>query len=231
MIQLFQIYKKHARIRKPYYTSELRNEFLKWDKSIVSKVGYVKNDKLYLSDDNKNLLNLNRTGTIILQDIIGYSNSTFRQKIKNEAKEFKFPSWYSENIVKSTAEQNPELICFTPEIHSCFFEIFSIEKSDSELFELFLRYKANELKIGEPKREDHKLCHLIKGLPVRICINGKSDSTMSSGSQRTYEEFEYIIEYLGEIKSIEYQALNKIEVEKEIPQRLEKTIDLRKILY
>ena len=52
----------------------------------------------------------------------------------------------------------------------------------------------------------------------------------SAFAQKQYT-FDYIIEYLGEVNSISFEAPNRIRVERIIPKVVEKTIDLRKILY
>ncbi len=54
---------------------------------------------------------------------------------------------------------------------------------------------------------------------------------MAAGKQRTYFEFDSIIEYWGEVNAVVFEAPNRTRVERAIPQVIEKTIDLRKILY
>ncbi|MGJ8660624.1 MAG: hypothetical protein ACSHXL_01170 [Bacteroidota bacterium] len=147
--------------------------------------------------------------------------------MKRDAEKMNIPKWFVDQKLK----QFPELFCFNVENRSWPVELFTIEKSDLGSFEIYLRYSQNHFSIGEPKRADYKLFELEKDKPIEILINGKSDHTMSSGQQRTYSEFAYIIEYLGEVKTVDFLAPNKIEIKREIPSQVEKRIDLRKILY
>ncbi|MFN0203738.1 MAG: hypothetical protein ACKVTZ_19580 [Bacteroidia bacterium] len=223
MIPVFQIYKKHAQIPQTSYTPSIRKAFFQWDKTLLSETGYVNGETLYLPLDKK--IKANSGHLLVIQDIIGYSSSAFREKTKK----LTFPDWFNRHITKSVNEPNPALICFTAGTQTCFFELFSIEKTSEGEFELYLSYENNTLKIGEPKRDDFKLCNLNKNAPIRVCINGKSDFTLTRRQQRIYEEFDYIIEYLGDMKEIEYAT--SIKIEKEIPQKFEKVIDLRKAFY
>lgn len=223
MISVFQLYKKLLRIPKLSYTPEIRKVISEWDKELNSKTGYVENDILHLPIQYKDMFHLNRVGGILINDIIGYSSLNH----EIELKKLDLPEWYKNNL----KENFKEFIDFNKEQRIWLFEIFSIEKREKGDYELFLRYGANEFSIGKPKRNDHKLCTLKKGHPVRVLINGKIDSTMSSGSERTYSEYDFILSYLGEVESVEFKPPNKIEKQKQIPQSFTKSINERKILF
>ena len=64
------------------------------------------------------------------------------------------------------------------------FEIFQLKKVDNQI-ELHLLYDYYE--IGEPKRDNFKLCNLEMNTPTEIKINGKLDHSLSSGRERTYK--------------------------------------------
>ncbi|MCT4621999.1 MAG: hypothetical protein N4A46_00150 [Schleiferiaceae bacterium] len=225
MAHIFQIFKKHARIPKGHYTPEMRKSFFQWEDQLVSFNGYVKDNVLVLPKELKFKVETGRLGIIVIQDIIGYDREE-KHKLNSAAKRLKLPDWYVQNKLNDF----PEYFGFNKENRNCSFELFSLEKAEEEVFELWLRYKENEYYIGLPRRNDYKLYTLEKGKPIQIRINGKTDSTMSRGKERTYSEYDYLIEYLGKVDSIEFEVESKIEKTKVIP-KASKSIDLRKVLY
>ncbi len=225
MIQVFHIFKKHAQILKADYTPDLRKSFFEWEDQMTSRLGTIQNNKLLLPADQKERINSNRIGTLIIQDIIGYSDKGGRPVLEREVRKLDFPDWYLENWLK----QYPEFIAINKEDRIRHFEIFSLETAPSGEIELFLRY--NELHIGRPWRKDFKLCSLKIGQAVEILINGKLDFTMTGRRERSYSEFDYIIHYLGDVQTIEFVAENKLEMMREIPWKTTKKIDLRKAFY
>ena len=74
------------------------------------------------------------------------------------------------------------------------FDIFELQAKDD--LELYLRY--DHFKIGEPAREDFKLCNIRFQHPVEIQINGKLDFALSSRRPRTYLEQYYLFDYWGD---------------------------------
>jgi hypothetical protein len=48
MIQVIQIFKKHASVQESYYTPEFRSEFHKWNTHERSSCGYKKDEKFVL---------------------------------------------------------------------------------------------------------------------------------------------------------------------------------------
>ena len=105
-----------------------------------------------------------------------------------------------------------------------------MRKQDNGLYELEIDYSTNSVKIGIPARENHKICDLKMSKPIRYRINGKSDFTMSGRKERTFYEFDYIIEWLGTAGRIEFCELNKINKLKSIPRGSSKLIDERRML-
>jgi len=226
-MHVFHVYKKHARIPKPQYTTELRKKFKIWDKTIVSQNGFIEDGCLILPENRQDNINVKRTGGLIIQDIVGFSGTIAELNVKRKSKDRNTPKGIHENQSK----QNPEILCFNNETRVWSFELFSIERNGSGDFELYLRYGLNQFSIGEPKRDDHKLYNLEKGKPIEITINGKSDSTLTSGAERIYIEYDFIIEYMGEVNKVNFVALSNVGTERTIPTLIDKKIDLRKILY
>jgi hypothetical protein len=107
------------------------------------------------------------------------------------------------------------------------FEIFQLKKVDKQI-ELHLLYDYYE--IGEPKRENFKLCNLEMNTPIEIKINGKLDHSLSSGRERTYKEHCYIFHLIGETDAFELARPPFKGSIKNIPKPL-KTVDLIKKIY
>lgn len=164
-----------------------------------------------------------RLGAVIIQDIIGYSSEQKKRRLVQHSQERGSPGWFVES-------QCPEHFFFKKENSKWAFELFALDAQNADRFELHLKYEGNSFSIGEPKRNDHKVCMLEKGKPIQITINGKVDRRIGAGARRTYNEFAYIIEYLGQVESVEFVSKDKIETQRKIPE-FEKTVDLRKILY
>jgi hypothetical protein len=231
MTHLFQFYKKHWRIPKKYYTTETREAFQHWDSKMESQVGYIDGDKLFLPIDQKNTFQLRTTSAIILQDIVGYDSSQSILQLKQNTDKNKLPDWLLQHQLTTVKAQHPELATFNNQKMTWNFELFSIRKKENDQFEIFLNYGANRFFIGEPERDDHKLFQLKKNEPINISINGKSDFSMTGRRDRNYSEYEYIIEYLGEIETVDFLEQNKIKTIKRIPTERIKHIDLRKVLF
>lgn len=214
MIHVFHFYKKLARFPKAVYSTEIRNSFSKWESQLISRSGFIRDEQLFLPEIFRENTHLNRIQSFIIQDVVnpnyGEKNVLIESKINKEL--FQLFSFNKENSV-------------------WLFEIFSIEKTNEGEFELMLKYNTNKSYIGEPSRNDHKLCTLKRGEPVQVSINGKTDFSLSGRRERTYTEYEYIIEYLGDVSKVDFIAPNKIEIARKIPNKFAKVIDFRKVLY
>lgn len=230
-MHLFQFYKKHWRIPKKFYTTETRQHFNELDTKIISRVGFASDKILFLPLECKERIHPNSISSIIIQDIVGYSSSNTTNGAIDKAKKLNYPNWLVQGQLQLLEANNPELAAFGKQTTSLEFEIFRILKNEKNLFELHLNYVMNSFEIGLPPRTDHILCALKPNSIVRIAINGKMDSTLTWRSERVYSEYIYMIEYLGEVESIEFRELNHIEIEKSIPNKIAKNVDLRKILY
>jgi hypothetical protein len=107
------------------------------------------------------------------------------------------------------------------------FEIFQLKKVDNQI-ELHLLYDYYE--IGEPKRENFKLCNLEMNTSIEIKINGKLDHSLSSGQERTYKEHCYIFHLIGETDEFELARTPFKGSIKQIPKPSKK-VDLMRKLY
>ncbi|NVK84912.1 MAG: hypothetical protein HWE21_11370 [Cytophagia bacterium] len=217
---VIQIWKSLRRIEKPDYTSEARQVEV-WQKECISKTGYLENGTLYLPTGSTTKPELKTDDLIIIQDIDGFDAFSIKKDCKGE----NLPYHHYSHILAA----NPELASFSKPAKPRLFEIFKMEKNESEGFDIHLNYSANQYYIGLPERVDHKIGELYKDRPLRYKINGKADFTLSSRKQRTFYEYDYILEYLGQADSISFKDLSQIEITKTVPTH-SKLVDERRIL-
>lgn len=227
MADIIQIWKSVERIEKPIYKLEPKHSVYKWGNSIISKTGYLQSDTLFLPQNSKKEPNLKKADLLIIQDIKGFDPFL----IKSFWDKTNLPSWFKNDRKSQSISANPQLLYFNSPKKLWPFEIFKIEKSNSDTFDIHLNYSANDYQIGIPKRDDHKIAELKLNNPIRYRVNGKSDFTMSGRKQRTFVEFDYIFEYLGQADNVEFKDLNKIEKVKQIPSDRCKQVDERKVLH
>src|SRR4051812_42943360 len=130
MIQVFHVFKKNAVILKPHYTPEFRKSFFEWGNQLVSRLGIVQNNQLLLGTEYTDSINVPRTGTIIIQDIIGYSGTSAKSDYLRNAQKMNIPQWY----VTSWLEKYPEIITFNREDKMIDFGPFGINLKSRELY-------------------------------------------------------------------------------------------------
>lgn len=53
---------------------------------------------------------------------------------------------------------------------------------------------------------------------------------MTGRKQRTFVEYDYLIEYLGQAEELQFKPLSKVEITKSVPTDQYKLVDERKIL-
>jgi hypothetical protein len=207
MADIIQIYKSAGVIEKPGYNTAWRKRFLEW-RPLVSASGFVDGDTLYLPAGSRDEHAVAEAGLILITDVKDMS------------------SGIPENPNNGHPRQEPLLTAFRGTAGSVKFEIFEFRRAMDGVFELWLNYRSI---IGIPKRENHKIAELREGKPVRYMINGKDDFSLSGRLQRTFYEFDYIIEYLGRAGKIEYLPESNISTSK-VPPSGCKTVNERKIL-
>lgn len=226
MIDVVQVWRSVHVIEKPDYTSEKRISIGKWEDSLVSYTGYLKDGTLYLPVREKRKPDLSTADVAILQDIPGFDPFLAGKSWEAVWEGVKLPDWFK-NMHKPSTER--QLVCISQLSRPKDFEIFGIHKNQLGILDLHLNYSKNEFLIGIPVRDDHKIAELRPGSSIRYRINGKSDFTFSGRKQRTFTECDYIIEYLGRASKIEFLERNQIGIDKKIPADY-KLIDERKIL-
>jgi len=101
----------------------------------------------------------------------------------------------TDNLLK---KDRSEEVVFLNLSHPKKFKIFEFSVNGN--IELHLKY--DHFEIGEPAREDFKLCDLKPSHPVEVKINGKLDFSLTSRRARTYKEQIYIFDVLGEVDQI-----------------------------
>jgi hypothetical protein len=207
MTDIIQIYKSAGVIEKPGYNTAWRKRFQEWS-PVVSASGFLDGDTLFLPAGSRNDPAVENAGLILIMDVKDMS------------------SGIPENPNNGHPRQETLFKAFRGTANSVKFEIFEFRRAMDGVFELWLNYSNM---IGVPKRENHKIAELRKGKPVRYMINGKDDFSLSGRLQRTFYEFDYIIEYLGRAGKIEYRPESDIYTSK-IPPSDCKTINERKIL-
>lgn len=220
MTDVIQIWKSLRRIEKPDYIPEIRQQEV-WEKVRVSKTGYLESGTLYLPADTQFKPNLKTDDLILLQDIDGFD----AYAIKKDCTGQNLPEHHYSHILAS----NPQVASFSRPPKPRLFEIFKIERNENGGFDIDLNYSANRYYIGLPEREDHRIAVLYKDKPIRFKINGKADFTLSSRKQRTFYEYDFILEHLGQADSIVYKDLNQIERTKAVPTE-PKLVDERRML-
>lgn len=222
MTDVVQIYKSVDRIEKPDYDTTSRQSVGVWE-TIVSKTGFLNEGIITLPIESKNDPKVKNADLIIIQDIKGFDPFVVNKSWDNS----QFHEWFKNSRKEYLNSVNLQLKGFSILSKPWTFEIFELKRTDNDCIEVWLNYSDT---IGIPKRESHKIAELKVGKPIRFKINGKDDFTMSGRKQRTFSEFDYILEYLGTADKIEYKELNKIETTKTVLVKECKVIDERKIL-
>lgn len=226
MIDVIHIYKSREIFTKSTYTTENRKQFHDLEVSFDSTQGFLDKETLVLPIDYKNQADIKTANLIIIQDIKGWEPFLVNKDLES----LNIPAWLKKLSRDFIIADNRNLFVLMQSKALKPFEIFKIRKSDKDSYELFIEYASNSMRIGIPKRENHKICDIKENKPIRYRINGKSDFTMSGSKERTFYEFDFIIEWIGKADKIEFRELNKIGKSKTIPLDNCKLIDERKIL-
>ncbi len=225
MINVIQIFKSNRRFGKDDYDID-KLEFLKNSESIVTSItGYLEEQTLYLPDFGKQQPDFINAKTIIIQDITNFNPSLFVMA-KQVAQQ---PRWFVDNNKNHILLVNEEAICYCKHSTSLTFDIFKMLSEQPGIFNLQLNYSDNQLAIGIPERDNHKIAELKINKPVRYKLNGKSDFTMTGRKQRTFVEYDYLIEYLGQADKVVFKDWKSMKTNKIKPKQY-KLVDERKIL-
>ena len=226
MPDVIQVYRSKGFFGKLSYTPENRKHFSNLNETVESENGYADDGILYLPPQYKNHPDLQTAELIIIQDTDGFNPFLIHEShVSVDLPEGDFHSRRGFLINDSKPFTGLRQLSAPKS-----FELFKICRSGNDTFELFVDYAANAMIIGMPERENHKIGELKKNQPLRYKINGKSDFTLTGRKQRTFCEFDYIFEWIGQVDKIEFAELNKLKRSKKIPLAGCKLIDERKIL-
>lgn len=202
MFDVFQVYRSTTFFTKPTYTPENRKLLSEIGDSYDFKHGYVENETLFLAMEFENNPRLKTADLIIIQHTMNGLN--------------KMPTI---DLISLSQLNSPKS-----------YELFKVKKTDHGTYTIELDYAAHSGIIGIPKRENHKVFDMKLSQVMRYKLNGKSDFTLTSGKERTFHEFDFMIEWTGTAKNIE--ILDKIGAVESIDAATRdlKVIDERKIL-
>ncbi len=215
-IHLIRIIKKSGRFTKDVYNPAVREAFHSWPGQILSSAGKWDNGHLILSHDISENHNPKRLQALVLFDEL---TDWEARCIKAEKQNGRMPGCRSETIgLNRETKQWP-------------IEFFTLSLNENGEFDVFLNYDAHASWIGEPIRENHQIGTLKKGIPAEICINGKTDFSLTGRRQRTYAEFSFLMEYYGTADTVECAPAVSTQTAVYLPAQPWKKIDLRKRFY
>lgn len=138
----------------------------------------------------------------------------------------------SDNQSKSAKTDNTIAVKEVKQLNSVFFtDIFKFTDQLPLKLDIELEYSTHSMTIGEPFRSNHKIFELKADQVVRYLINGKADFTLTGRKQRTYYEFDYLFEWVGEIENVDYYKLEKGKKLPEEEIRGYKVVNERKRLF
>lgn len=212
-VKIFQVFRHVNVYGKDEKSFDARREKMEW-KPMPSKSGYVKDGELYLPESIQDNPDFKTCDLITIIDNAGPGQ---------------MPPY------KGNREQ-PWARPPAPVYNHCFhltrvnkLDIFKIHKQGE--IELHLEYgDYGCLELGVPRRDNIKLCDIKLNQPVEIKINGKIDSSLSSGRARMFKEQDYIIEYIGDFDKCYLLREPWEPVLKKVPQE-RKLVDMMKTLW
>jgi hypothetical protein len=217
-----QIFTNYNRLLKRNY-KEWRGNY-EWPNQIESKNGFLENSTLYLP--NKVITHdAEKANFVIINDIIGFDKEAQLRQFNG----IDLPEWYKNRILEQI-DRVKEHYFFQGLSSICRVEILNFKRLANNNIEVYLNYQNHEGSIGKPARQNHKIAELKLWDAIRFSVNGKYDFNASSGAERSYNEYDYIINFLGEFSEIKFLNPQEIGVIKPLELPV-KWIDERKILY
>ncbi|MCB0501632.1 MAG: hypothetical protein KDD32_03050 [Bacteroidetes bacterium] len=221
---ILQVHHHYIEYGKDQKSFTDRKEQSEWLSKIASYTAFSPDHRLILpfSIDHTGLLN---GDLVVLND---FNTATEAEALALHRRRWhKDLIYFGENEKGEKEHHLQHVQCFSFKNNAPKYDIFQFKLVDDQI-ELHLRYDYYE--VGQPKRDNFKLCVLEKDVPVEIKINGKLDHSLSSGRARTYKEHHYIFHLLGNTDNFEIQHNSRPTFRKTIPAPL-KVIDLMKRLY
>lgn len=199
---ILQLHHHPIHYHKDEKAFEKRKNRSAWNKRIESKSAYLEKGSLHLTKVNSPP-NFNQSDLILIRDF--NSTETPRHFYPEEQSAQFF------NIINRSAK----------------FDIFELKLVEHKLV-LHLQYDL--YKIGQPKRDNFKLCELELDVPIEVNINGKLDHSLSAGRERTFIENHYILHLIGLTDTFQLHHSPLSPKTKHIPTP-QKVINLMKSLY
>jgi len=209
-VKVIQVFRNINTYRKAERSFDDRREVLEW-RPVNSGSGYVKEGMLYLPEHISEDKQFENSNLITIEDD--------QQPHIYGPCSLAHTDGYGRKVESITNR------CY-PRSHRWPFDIFKI--TNSAPLEIHLEY--GHFEIGQPMRQNFKLCEIEVGKPVEIRINGKIDHSLSSGLERLYKEQLYILEYLGEFEQCYLLKSPTQSRQKSIPVR-RKVVNLLKTLW
>lgn len=219
-ITVIQVFKLFGNFEKPDYNHNIRSDVMTWPEDLRSSTGFFEDEILYLPATLEPDWIEDLVGLVILQDVVDLD----RKKIEACDIPYKFKGFNPDVLLA----RNPENYVFNQPLSSGTFELFHFVK-DGEEFNLHFNSQALSTTSSLKGREDHKIAKLRSGKPVRYAVNTKNDFSLTGRRQRSYQEYEYIIELAGIAREMKF--IEGLAVTKKIPKDLHKDINERKLLY
>ncbi len=212
-IKVLQIFRNINFYEKPKKSFNDRRDELEWG-SIPSKSGCVTEGQLFLPESIKTNPDARSCDLITIED-------------DNQPQIFPSPHLHKEKMlyVPRLPQPPPSNHCLNL-VRPNNLDIFEL-RLEGEL-ELYLQYGYFD--VGIPKRNNFKLCQVKLGEPVEIKINGKIDTSLTAGKERTFKEQHYVFHYLGDFPNATLLREPFEPVQKHVPEQ-RKVVDLIKQLW
>ncbi|MFY0673806.1 MAG: hypothetical protein JXQ87_10390 [Bacteroidia bacterium] len=217
-----QVFTNFNRLFKHNY-KEWRANY-EWPKAIESKNGSIEDRTLVLPNFIINQ-DAQKANLIIINDIIGFDKEAQLRKYLRKD----LPDWYK-NRIQEQIKQVKEHYFFQNTSSICRVEILNFKQIANDNIEVYLDYQNHKGTIGKPTRQNHKIAELRPGSFIRYSINGKYDFNLSSGAERTYHEYDYIIKHLGQFNDVEFLGQKQISNYKQI-ELPSKWVNEKKVLF
>jgi hypothetical protein len=208
-VKVIQVYRNQQYYGKDEKSYETRRDALAWQ-PIPSATGYVKDGTLYLPPG------VQESDIPAGCNLLIFTDNNQRPAPKGIFMELRIGNHYGDRTVYMGYVQHFLQYDFLQfrmaepmELHLCLQDVFGLIT---------------------PVRPQFKLCELEPGQQVLIKLNGKNDFSASGRRGRTFMEWEYIIDYLGDFSSCTILPEPHAPIIKHAPQP-DKIIDLIKPLW
>ena len=220
-IHVIQCFKLLGIFNKGTYNHQNRQETMCWPSQLNSTAGYLDGDILVMSSDQEEKWIKNIPAVMVIMEAPDINPATIRAGMVPERFRDFSPSVLIEEFRPVLIEEFRPYFYFKRPFRSGRFETFELSQSPERGFELL---------VDPPnKKGGHKIADLLVRVPVKYLCNHKIDFSLTGRRERSYWEYEYIIEYVGVAREIDFS--DKPGKAKKILTDPLKAIDKRQILY